>query len=104
MNDFETCPVPPSRREFGKNLALLAATPLALNAPEPAPAQGGASAAVNEALFEIVRQRYAKFLTPAQLDEVKRGITRNQASAAMLKQVKLTNSDEPAFSFRGDLP
>jgi hypothetical protein len=91
---------PPTRRDFA--VALLAAAPLALESGA-AQAQFGADPA-SEALFAMIQQRYAKFLTPVQLDAVKRGVARNVAIAGMLREVKLQNSDEPAFAFRADLP
>ncbi|OAI45597.1 hypothetical protein AYO44_12705 [Planctomycetaceae bacterium SCGC AG-212-F19] len=91
----------PSRRKFAQQVALLASAPLALKGE--AQAQFGADPAA-EALFAMIQQRYAKFLTPAQLDAVKRGVARNVAIAGMLHEVKLQNSDEPAFAFRADLP
>jgi hypothetical protein len=97
VNDFDEAAVPPSRREFA--MALLAA-PLGLQGE--AQAQPAADP-VADALFVIVQQRYGKFLTPGQLDAVRRSVARNQAVAGMLRQVKLANSDEPAFAFRADL-
>lgn len=92
---------PPSRRQFGQQVALLAAAPLAL--PEDAAAQQGFDP-VTEALFAIVQHRYAKYLTPAQLVAVKQSVARNRIISDMLREVKLKNSDEPAFAFRADLP
>jgi hypothetical protein len=95
-----------NRRDFAKTVALLAAAPLA----------GGATAAAQEtkpaktettpaqALAEIVRLRYGKYLTEEQLTEVRRSLERGQASAARMRQFKLQNGDEPAFVFRAELP
>lgn len=95
-------PAPSSRREFGKACVLLAATPLVGTAA--AQAQADPNAATTEALFAIVRQRYGKFMTPAQLDLVKRQVARNQFLAQTIKEIKLGNGDEPAFAARADLP
>jgi hypothetical protein len=95
----------PTRRQFATSLALLATAPLAVDtAAEPALAQAEAPKHTIDALFDIVRGRYGKFLTPAQLESVKRSISRNQLGAEFIKRVKLANSDEPAFAFRADLP
>jgi hypothetical protein len=95
----------PTRREFAQKVAVLATTPLVMHeGAEEAQAQVDPKLVAVEALFEIVRQRYGKFMTPLQLDAVKRSIARNQATAALLREVKLEPSDEPAFAFRADLP
>lgn len=95
----------PTRRQFGQQLATLAGAPL-VGVAHAAEVQAQASPAnqVVEALFEIVRGRYGRFLTPAQLDRVKASIARNQAISELLKKEKLTNDDEPAFAFRADWP
>jgi len=52
-----------------------------------------------DALFEIVRQRYAARLTPEQLDELRK-IVRGQVEAARaLRAVRLANADEPFQRF-----
>ena len=95
----------PTRRQFAQRVALLSTTPLAVDAvAEQAHAQADPNTVAVNALYEIVRSRYGKFLTGPQLDSVKRGILRNQQIAELLKQVKLQNSDEPSFAFRADLP
>lgn len=93
-----------SRRDFARRAAVLAATPFALPEDAAAQAQNDPTAVAGEALYGMVQSRYGKFLTPMQLDAVKRAIARNQATALLLRQVKLDNGDEPAAAFRADLP
>jgi hypothetical protein len=57
-----------------------------------------------QALTDFVRLRYGKYLSAEQLDEVKKSIERGLRSADQLKQFKLDNSDEPAFTFSAELP
>ena len=52
-----------------------------------------------DALFEIVRQRYAARVTAEQLDELRK-IIRGQVDAARaLRAVRLMNADEPFQRF-----
>jgi len=94
----------PSRRDFTRAVAALAAAPLVL-APDEAVAQGAGdpALAVTDALFEIARARFGKHLSEEQLRELKRGIYRDQRGADYLRRVKLQNSDEPAVVFRADV-
>lgn len=94
---------PASRRQFGKQVAALAAAPLTIDAiADPAQAQPDPTVVAAEALFAITQARYAKFLTPAQLVEVKTAIARNLKTAELLRQVKLDNGDAPAVVFHAD--
>ena len=86
----------PTRRQFGQAVALLAAAPLAADEPKPAN--------VVEALTEVVRLRHGKHLDRQQLRAVARSILRSQLMAESLRNHKLTNADEPAITFRADLP
>lgn len=89
-----------NRRDFAKQLALLAASPLA--APE---AHGKADSPTGaDSLTELARQRYAKFLNAEQMQALQRTIDRHQRVAEVLKQVKLQNGDEPAFIFSAEIP
>jgi hypothetical protein len=54
----------------------------------------GADAEV-DSLFALVRERYGDRLTPAQLDEVRKGVKGVVLAARALRAVKLENSDEP---------
>jgi hypothetical protein len=106
--ETKSMPKNTNRRDFAKKLALLAATPLAAPmADASAQAQGPAKAeppTATEALTEIVRQRYGKFLDAEQLKSVQRTIERHQRGAEVMKQFKLTNGDEPAFVFNAEVP
>jgi hypothetical protein len=59
---------------------------------------------VAESLTQIVRARYGQHLSEGQLKQVEQSIRKNLALADFLKQTKLSNSDEPAFVFRADVP
>ena len=101
MSDIDNPDTSLNRRGFARQVALLAAAPLATGGAVQAQFAADPGA---EALFAMVQQRYGKFLTPIQLDAVKRRVARNVVISGMLREVKLQNSDEPAFAFRADLP
>ena len=100
-----------ARRGFLKSLALAplapaALAPQAVPAPAPAPPPAAAPipptghAAVAEALTEAVKREFGAHLDAAELDAVKKELTRNLESAARLRQAaKLVNADEPASRF-----
>jgi len=100
-----------ARRGFLKSLALAPLAPAALVAqavPAPAPAPPPAAApipptghaAVAEALTEAVRREFGAHLDAAELDAVKKELTRNLESAARLGQAaRLVNADEPVSRF-----
>jgi hypothetical protein len=104
----------PTRRQFGKKLALLAAAPLAspalatLAAPPAAaddkPRDVPPAVAVAEALTAIVRARHGKHLSDEQMKQVRLSILRSQLAAERLRKMELRNADEPAFIFRADRP
>jgi len=50
-------------------------------------------------LLAIVQDRYGSRLSPAQLEEVKKGVESIVQAAAALRAVRLHNSDEPAQPF-----
>jgi hypothetical protein len=52
-----------------------------------------------EALFALVRQRYGDRLTPAQLEDVRKGVDTMVEAAAALRAVRLTGADEPMHVF-----
>ena len=93
----------PTRREFSKQVAILAVAPVAAASAQAQPKTDPLLASA-EALTELVRQRAGKNLTEEQLTLVKQGILRRLNSAELLKKVKLQNGDEPAFQFKADLP
>jgi hypothetical protein len=96
-------PPGPSRREFAAAAVATAVTPLAAPAAE---ADQGKSPRLGAAdgLSAVVRARYGNYLTAEQLREVRKEIARNQVLAERMRQYKLTNGDEPAFTFHADLP
>jgi len=58
-----------------------------------------------EFLFQLIRGRYGDRLTPAELDELRKGVEAVVESARVLRAVRLSNADEPAqpfTPFRGD--
>lgn len=94
-----------SRREFSKSLALLAAAPLlthSATAQDAKALEPLAAAAVD--LSELLRRRHGKDLTPEQLKAIQQSIFRGLLAAERMNQVKLANSDEPAFVFSADVP
>jgi hypothetical protein len=104
MSDFRDNPS--TRRDFGKTLAALAATGGMAAAQEkeqekPKPAEPAGT--IPDALLEVIQLKYGKFLTPEQLQSLKRTLNRHQAMANRLKQVKLKNGDEPAFVFSAEV-
>ena len=52
-----------------------------------------------ERLFALVRDRYGDRLTPAQLDEVRKGVEGVVLAARALRSVRLRNADEPFSPF-----
>ena len=52
-----------------------------------------------ERLFAFVRERYGERLTPAQPDDVKKGLEGIVLAARALRAVKLRNADEPFSPF-----
>jgi predicted secreted protein len=99
--------LPPSRREFARTLALLAAAPLAAGpvlAQDVKPPPSDPLMETAKALSEIARIRYGKFLTEDQQKAVQRRIASAVRTGEQLRRFKLVNSDEPAFIFRADVP
>ena len=110
-----------TRREFARNLAAVAASPLLFsrlagarprelppaNPSHPLaliPAQPQAQAPEKpppeaEALAEVARIQYGKNLTDEQMAEVKRSLSGRFRASEAMKKVKLENGDEPAFIF-----
>jgi len=98
---------PPSRREFAKILAALAAVPLA-GAAESATAQTTRPAdsllETAKKLNQIADIRYGKYLTEEQKHQVRRHIVSQLRAAERLGKFSFANGDEPAFIFRPDVP
>jgi len=101
-----------ARRGFLKSLALAPLAPAALGpqaapAPPPvaAPAPPTGHEAVAEALAEAVKREFGAHLDGAELDAVKKELTRNLESAARLRQAaRLGNADEPVSRFEARPP
>jgi hypothetical protein len=53
----------------------------------------------SECLLNLIKQRYGDRLTPAEWEEVKKGIDGITVAAAALRKVKLDNHDEPFSVF-----
>jgi hypothetical protein len=97
---------PPTRREFSRNLALLAATPLlappsAVAADEKPPDPVAATA---DALTEAARARFGNLLPEEHIKKIRDAIHRSLLAGQFMKKPKLQNGDEPVFAFRADLP
>ncbi|MCS6817104.1 MAG: twin-arginine translocation signal domain-containing protein [Blastocatellia bacterium] len=102
-----------TRRQFLKTVAATAVLPStfplleeaekredAVSVTTQATQQPLTPSAAAEALGELVRVRYGRFLTEEQLAEVKRQIERGLRSAERLRNFPLTNADEPDLIFR----
>lgn len=98
-----------SRRTFLRGLAVTPLVPAAVATailPEIAESQvapDSNNAQVN-ALADVVRARFGSYLAEGDMEEIKRGIERNLRYASALSKVKLTNADEPDFTFFADGP
>ena len=98
-----------ARRGFLKSLALAPLAPATL-APQATPAASavpppGGDAAVAEALAEVVKRQFGAHLDDAELEAVKKELTRNIESAARLRQAaRLGNADEPVSRFEARAP
>lgn len=101
-----------SRREFTRTLAAMTAMPLlasscmANNQPATTPPPQVQQPALPETdhLVEIVRIRFGKNISNEQMAEIKKSIERMLRIADSLKQLKLSNGDDPAVAFSADLP
>lgn len=102
----------PTRRDFAKTLAVVAATPLlagigacapsppATGAPEPVRPVADPADPVTAALAEVIRLRYGARLSTQELERVRRGIEGNLRAARTLRAFDLPIAVEPAFVFR----
>ena len=61
--------------------------------------ESGSGSSEVDRLFALVAERYGARLTPAQLDDVRKGVEAVVTSARALRAVKLANSDEPMQPF-----
>ncbi len=95
-----------ARRGFLKRLALAPLAPAAL-APQAAPAAPlpAGTEAVAEALAEAVKRQFGAHLDDAELEVVKKKLSRNLERAARLRQAaRLGNADEPVCRFEARPP
>lgn len=97
-----------NRREFVKGVALAAAAPLAMAGTDAAVLAAGEDppkdprALTAQALAQVVRARFGKHLSEAQLKSIQQTIAQHQLGAEAMKRVRLENGDEPAFIFSAD--
>jgi len=84
----------------------LAATPLLAPSGAVAADEKPADpvAATADALTEAARARFGNILPEEHLKRIRGSIHRSLLSGDFMKKPKLQNGDEPAFSFRADLP
>jgi hypothetical protein len=53
----------------------------------------------SETLLALIKQRYSERLTPAELEEVRKGVDGIAQAASALRSVALENGDEPFSIF-----
>ena len=53
-----------------------------------------------EALFKLVQSRYGGRLSAYELEEVRKGVEAIVEAVESMRSVKLSNSDEPDFTFK----
>jgi hypothetical protein len=101
-----------SRRAFAKSVvaSLIAvpiasslaqsqtATPTPTPSPTPSPTPRRPSP-IALAYFEVAKERFGKYMTAEQLEQVKRDLEGNVRTAERFSAVKLQNGDEPDFVF-----
>jgi|GEM_PF-815837 len=115
--DSRTGSTSASRRRMIKTLALTPLLPAVLSSLDFTPAQTQSKPETKpvpaappapeelkpspeaEALAEIVKQRYGKYLTDEQMAEIKLGLERGLRGRQRLRAFKLTNADEPVTIF-----
>jgi hypothetical protein len=84
--------------------ALGLPAPALAQSPAPAPAtppvDSPEASAEARALAEVVRLRYERDLTSAQLGAIARDLDTRLEGGRELRQLRLTNDQEPEFTFR----
>ncbi|HBR56044.1 MAG TPA: hypothetical protein DEA22_00995 [Blastocatellia bacterium] len=92
-----------TRRAFAKSIVAAAvAVPIAAASKQTqaqGPVQPAASSPAAEGYFEVAKARFGKYVTPEQLDAVKRDLEGNVRTSERLSAIKLENGDEPDFVF-----
>lgn len=100
-----TSSLAPPSLAFAQSAGAAAAKPDTAAAAPPSPAAPAAPAGPPEisedarSLGEIVRRRYGKHLNPDQLEAVTRELDQRVQGGRRLKDAKLSNGDEPDFTF-----
>lgn len=90
-----------SRRRFLQTLPAAPLLPAAIGTvitPSSAEAAAPLPDQVN-AMAQVVQARFGEYLKEGDLEDIKRVIERNLRYAEALSKVKITNSDEPDFTF-----
>ena len=88
-----------TRREFAKALALASAVaPLVVTdaAAQSAPTP---HSPLGDALTNVIVATYGQHLTPQELERISRDMQEYVPSIEGLRKYKLTNADEPDFTF-----
>jgi hypothetical protein len=91
-----------TRREFA-GLAAAAAVPLLTSPTVAAPLQAQPGPGDGQALTDLIRARYGKYLDEDQLKKVRNRIEGLMRAADRLRKVHL-GQDDPAFVFQADAP
>ena len=98
----------PTRRQFAKEIAALAAAPVVVpvtaEASQPPPAAPARPATAGEILTKIVRLRYGRHLDDAQLRQVRGASKITSAWPTASTASRFQNGEEPAAAFGADVP
>ena len=104
-----------TRRRFARTLAAAAGAPFlaralplaAQAAPTPAPSPSPKPeppSPVVEAMAEAMRAKFGRHLSPEQFEAAKKALDRASKNSERMKNVKLTNADEPDVVFFAAVP
>jgi lipoprotein-anchoring transpeptidase ErfK/SrfK len=90
-----------SRRGFLQKLPAAPLLPAAIGAAGTAAPTEAAAPIPDQvdALAQVVQSRFGEYLKDGDLNDIKRVIERNLRYAEAIAKVKITNSDEPDFTF-----
>ena len=95
--------MPKTRRAILKaagTLSVLAALPLAAQAPSPTVTPTPTPPKKPDGLARVARERYGKFLTEEELGRMDEDMAFLDTRSARLRGFKLENGEEPALDFR----
>jgi len=92
-----------TRREFNKSLAALAAVPVVAAEAMAEAAQQPNPVPPAQALTDIVRARYGRFLNEDQLKKLREQLETGIRIGELLHRSPTTNADEPDFIFSADV-